>query len=363
MDPAEAQIFLSEILAGRYRPESLVGHGSFCGTFLAADDVAQEEVAAKILRIGHCGSTGAVEEFRGEVELLQRLATASHVVNIIDSGSHTVSLKHPSSGQTIPVTTEFAILDLAVGSLAQLIMGGRAFGWVDRLSLYRDVVKGVHQMHLQKIVHRDVKADNSLIFDGPVHAEIADLGRAHDTREAPRFAFDEYLAGRGDLRFAPLEFLWLQGTQDPNDQAFADIYLLGSLLFEVATGVGLTSIVAPRPADVLNQNVALPEDLRVQEWEARIPWLREAARGAHETFAAELPPAIRQRATALLAQLTDPDPQRRLPNFSGGRRRATAWDLQWLLERIDGMRRAVDPSYRKTYLAGRRRPRARAPKS
>jgi serine/threonine protein kinase len=363
MDPNEAAVFLSETLVGRYRPRSLIGAGYFCGTFLADDEASGGEVAAKILRLQHASAPMAVQEFDDEVSLLRRLESCDRVVTLLNSGRQTVILQHPATGIPLPMETRFAILELAAGSLADLVLGGPVLGWPDRLRLYRDVVKGVHQMHLQRIVHRDIKADNSLVFERPARAVVADLGRSHDTREAPRFAFEEYLHGRGDLRFAPLEFLWLQGTQEPDDQALADVYLLGSLLFEIATGVGATSMIAPSPRDVLNHMAALPPAAREVEWRAQIPWLREAARPVQDTFAHEVPPVIRARATTLFAQLTDPNPARRLPGFGGARRAVTPWDLQWLLERIDGLRRAIDPALRTTYLAGRRgaRPHARKP--
>jgi serine/threonine protein kinase len=365
MDATEAQVFIAETLSGRYRPRALIGSGEFCGTFIADDPVAAREVAAKILRIGYTASPDAVEEFRGEVELLKKLARCDRVVDLLDEGRLSLNLAHPPSGGTIPVITEFAILELAAGSLAQLLLHGPSFSWPDRLRLYRDVVKGVHQMHLQKVVHRDIKADNTLVFDNTVGAKVADLGRAHDTATAPRFIVEAYLSGRGDLRFAPLEFLWLQGTQDPHEQALADIYLLGSLLFEVGTGVGLTSMITRQPLQLVRSNASLPEDERLRDWQAQVPWLREVAKPQHAVFAQEVPSVIRQRSVDLLRLLTDPDPQRRLPGLIGGRRVSTPWDLQWLLHRIDGLRRAIDPTFRKHYLAARprraARPRARKP--
>lgn len=354
MDPTEINVFLSETLAGRYRPRSFIGAGNFSGAFVTDDIVSGGQVAAKILKLKHCARADAVQEFQSEVELLGKLLGCDRVVQLLDHGQHDVALAHGRSGGTIDLTTEFAILELAAGSLADLILLGPAFGWPDRLRLYRDVVKGVHQMHLRRIVHRDVKAENGLVNERPDHARIADLGRAHDTRQPARFPFEAYLAGRGDLRFAPLEFLWLQGTQDPDEQALADLYMLGSLLFEVATGVGITSLVTGRPHDIINHSAALPEPERLREWQRQQPWLREARRHALDTLRSEVPLAIRGRVSNLAEMLTEPEPERRLPTFSGGSRRVVPWDLQWLLDRIDSIRRAIDPTFRKTFLTARR---------
>jgi serine/threonine protein kinase len=367
MVPAEIALFLSETLAGRYRPVAHLHSGEFAGAFLVSDNQTQVEVAAKILKISQCNRPDALREFQGEVEMLGKLEGCDRVIRLLDNGEHTVNLSHSPSGHSIPVTTEFAVLELAVGSLVDLLLRGSSFGWPDRLRLYRDVVKGVHQMHLKGIVHRDVKAENGLVVECPsiAVAKIADLGRAHDTAEPPRFAVEAYLGGRGDVRFAPLEFLWLQGTQEPQDQARADLYLLGSLLFEIATGVALTTLVTMDPGAVMRANAALPEAVRESGWRASVPLLRESAQSALETFGLAVPAAIGDRATGLLGQLADPDPERRLPRRHGGRGpQPDAWDLRWLLDRIDGLRRAIDPSLRKRYLASRPkvrhgRPRAR----
>jgi serine/threonine protein kinase len=354
MEASEITLFLSETLAGRYRPASHLASGAFSGVFVAHDTVAGIPVAAKILKLSQAGRPEARQEFQGEVELLRKLNGCDRVIGLLDGGEHVVNLSHSPSGGNIPVATEYAVLELAAGSLADLILYGNAFKWPDRLRLYRDVVKGVHQMHLKKIVHRDVKAENGLVTERPTVGKIADLGRAHDTSEPPRFPVEAYLLGRGDARFAPYEFLWLQGTQHPEDQARADLYLLGSLLFEIATGVALTALVTVNPTGVIHANAALPEAQRERDWIASIPTLRDAALPARESFAREIPPVIRDRATGLLELLTDPDPARRLPTRAGACGYAPdPWDLQWLLARIDGLRRAIDPELRKQYLNSR----------
>ncbi len=355
---------LSETLSGRYRPTEYLSSGAFAGAFRTHDDRAQESVAAKILKISQCHSEDALREFRDEVGLLGKLHGCDRVIGLLDSGEHTVNLHHSASGRSIAVTTQFSVLELAAGSLADLLLYGPSFSWPDRLKLYRDVVKGVHQMHRHGIVHRDIKAENGLVIETPPGAKVSDLGRAHDTNEPPRFAIDAYLLGRGDTRFAPFEFLWLQGTQEPEDQARADLYLLGSLLFEMATGVALTTLVTASPIAVINTKAALSPVDRERDWRANVPMLRDSSRLAFETFAAEVPAVIRQRAVSLVKQLTDPDPARRLASRCAGHGpQPDAWDLQWLLHRIDGLRHAVDPSLRKRYLAsrpGRKHGRSRA---
>ena len=83
---------------------------------------------------------------------------------------------------TIPAP--FHVLELAEGSLADLIAVLPQLPWNERLSLFRDVVLGVHQMHSNSVMHRDLKSSNCLLFGSKgqvVSAKVNDLGRLRVT--------------------------------------------------------------------------------------------------------------------------------------------------------------------------------------
>jgi hypothetical protein len=75
-------------------------------------------------------------------------------------------------------------------------------------------------------------------------------------------------------------------------------------------------------------------DQRARDFTSQIPDLRDRYELAYEIFRGELPREISTEATALLRQLTDPDPTSRelAVVFQRLPRR---WDLQWLLRKID----------------------------
>jgi hypothetical protein len=99
---------------------------------------------------------------------------------------------------------------------------------------------------------------------------------SRDTRKPARVAAGNYDFGRGDLRFAPPELLWGLGESDDFElMARGDLYLLGSLWFEVATGVGLTSLALGNPLAVRASVALLPEDVRRRDFQARTAELRE----------------------------------------------------------------------------------------
>ena len=114
------------------------------------------------------------------------------------------------------------VLVLASGDVCELTADPdllNKLDWSERLWLLRGAVKGVHQMHLRNVAHRDLKSANCLLVVQGSRSEVrvADLGRAKDFTHAPTLAPFDYLRGRGDFRFAAPEYLWMQGGSDGFD--------------------------------------------------------------------------------------------------------------------------------------------------
>jgi len=332
MDAAEQEIYIGVTLAGCYLIEAHLGSGNFSGVFRATDQHTEREVAVKILSFRSSHSADARIEFDGEKALLELLSGCSHVVNRVDDGTHQLELAAPG-GAIVKFDVPYLVLELADGCLAELLLNRARLPWQARLELYRDLVKGVHQMHLSNVVHRDVKSDNSLVFSRPQGAKIADLGRSKNTADPSRFVAEAYEVGRGDLRFAPPELLWKCGTEDPNDMARVDLFLLGSLFFEIATGVAITQLALIDPLAILTAASRLPRLAREADLRVRTHELREQFMPAYDLFEREMPSHLRDPAVRLLRQLTDPDPTARVPAFR--QRSLPPWDLQWLIQKVD----------------------------
>lgn len=355
MDLAEAKIYLGERMCGRYLIREFLGSGAFAGVFEAVDEHADGvPVAVKILSIQAAQSPDARLEFDGERELLRALTGCSNVVTLLDADQHTMTLS--ANGVNFTVDASFLVLELAEASLAELLLDRRKISWSDRLQLFRDVAKGVHQMHLQRMVHRDAKADNALVFPQQPLAKVSDLGRSCRTDNPRRFPLEDYMIGRGDLRFAAPELVFCCGSDDPLAMARADIYLVGSALFEIGTGVGLTAAALGNPRQITARLARMPLEARVSEFRGRISEVRQRQASAYEIFRAELPSHLRNPATDLLRLLTDPDPTKRTSALR--QRSADPWDLQWLLGRIDVLRK-IDEHHMALDIKRQRRARSR----
>lgn len=282
------------------------------------------------------GGAQAAAEFDVEGLLLKKLKNSSGVIDWVESGTASLPMNLGGAGVHIPF--DYHVMTLASGVLEELIVDPvcrAALTWEDRLSHWRGAIKGVHQMHLLKVVHRDLKSSNCLLMvDGKeTEIRIADFGRSKDFGTPPSLPPIEYVVGRGDARFAPPEHLWCQGGCTEADFRNADLYGLGSLFTELATGHPMTALAIGSWQDAREEGKrdylsGSRRDLAV---------LRPKFHRAIEHMAADLPPAIRRQAVELIRQLCDPVPSERQPKRSGKRRQEPNNGLLWLLRRADIM--------------------------
>jgi serine/threonine protein kinase len=317
-------------LAG-YTVLAYVDKGAFGFVYEAQEASSGARVALKILH----PQAGWIQhqEFSNEATLLLKLTGASRVVSYL--GSERASVPVPNLAVTFPL--DFHVFELADGSLSDLLTSLHSLSWLTRLSLFRDVALGVHQMHLKRIVHRDLKASNCLLFDDGkgLTTKVADLGRSRSLAQPALQPALVYQVMRGDPSYAPPELLWGTGEDDPQVHKCADLYGLGSLLIELSTGQSLTTLAAPT---VLPTFPLADVDTMRRVYAANVPAIRAGFESSYELFESDIPASIRPHAGALVRKLCDPDPERRLPQVSLGRRAARDDGIQWLVNRTDIVR-------------------------
>lgn len=354
MAHADTGAYPGQVFDGRWEVGEHLGDGNFSIVFKGTDVTNGQDCAIKVLSITKSTAEHLVE-FDRDARLLQKLRNCSNVVDLLDAGKVQVEMKMAQSGIPIPLDVSYMVLERADGDLAQLLVNRRAISWEDRLALFRDVVKGIHQMHLQYLVHRDVKGDNVLLLrqGGVAIAKLTDLGRGRDTKDGSYFPPAAYELGRGDLRFAPPEFLWGLGSDKPDAMRLADLYLLGSVFFEIATGQGLSGLVLGDPLRIAQAKHGLDEVQRRRDYAGSQTQLQRDHEAAYELFRHELPPSIRGACVALLRQLTNVEPEKREPQYV--QRLPSAWDLQWILRRVDRIALQLRIEERRSRLPWRRK--------
>jgi serine/threonine protein kinase len=244
-------------LAGRYTLISEIGRGGTGTVWRASDRVADREVAVKVLH--------------------QQLGRHQSLVSgFVQQRTALTGIEHP---HLVPIHD--LVFDDGIVALVSGLIEGQTLRQVLRQGLLptRDAVtvgsqlaSALARLHAAGVVHCDVKPENILLAATPDHgvdARLADLGTAAIARELHgegHLLGDS--GGSGTPAYLPPEANGL----DPPTPA-ADIYALGVVLYELATGRG-PAAVNTRPGVRLrydDSDVASPERLRQAEPPLTVP--------------------------------------------------------------------------------------------
>lgn len=208
------------IQLGRYQVVEALGQGGMGVVYRAEDPLLERAVAIKVIH-PHRMTTEAKERFFREARAVARL-DSHHIVKVFDIGIQ------PDGAKEL----HYIVMEFVRGqTLARYIENQgppskRAIR--DRLGYYSQLLDAIFYAHQQGVVHRDLKPENVMITpEGRV--KIMDFGLAvlDDKHSQTR---DNQIMGTLAY-FAPEQ---AKGTKGVDLRA--DIYALGVILFEIATG-------------------------------------------------------------------------------------------------------------------------------
>jgi len=203
-----------QLLAGRYELLGMLGAGAMGTVYRARDRELDEIVALKVLK-KELASADMVERFRREVKLARRV-THKNVARTYDIGE---------DGGDRFLTMEFIEGEMLGALLAR--KGRLPLADVVRLGL--DVCAGLAAAHAASVLHRDLKPENVIVAkDG--HAVITDFGIARACAEG------EISRTVGGIVGTPAYMAPEQVEGSTDLDARADLYALGTMLFELLTG-------------------------------------------------------------------------------------------------------------------------------
>src|SRR3989454_9464925 len=152
---------LNAALAGRYAIERELGSGGMATVYVADDLKYHRTVAVKVLR-PELASVVGPDRFLREIEIAAKL-NHPHILALYDSGEADGFL--------------FYVMPYVKGqSLRQRLYREKLLPIEEALSIIRHAAAALGHAHAQGVIHRDVKPENILLYEG--EAMVADFGVA-----------------------------------------------------------------------------------------------------------------------------------------------------------------------------------------
>jgi serine/threonine-protein kinase len=200
------------IAAQRYTILGPLGGGGAGEVYKAHDQIMDQDVALKFLALGQTGGDPTQSRFVSEVAMAREVAHPN-VVRVYDIGQL-------ADGEV------FLSMEYIDGEdLASLLRRSGRLSREKTVQIARELCAGLGAAHAHGVLHRDLKPSN-IVIDGDGHAHIGDFGIA---------AFVPTAGGEIPMAGTPAFMApGLFHHKQPSKQS--DLYALGSVLYEVATG-------------------------------------------------------------------------------------------------------------------------------
>lgn len=243
---------------GPYEIVARLGAGGMGVVYKAKDTRLQRFVALKFLPDEVARDPRTLTRFRREAQLASSL-NHPNICTIHDIGEQ--------DGQC------FIAMELLEGQTLQTRIGGRALPLEAFLNLALQIADALEAAHKRGIVHRDLKPSNIFVTDRG-DAKLLDFGLAKHAR--PESSADDAATISGSLTtvgqvVGTIAYMSPEQAQDKDVDARSDIFSLGAVLYEMATGrrafpgdspaVAIAEILRSEPKPAKDLNPELPDEL------------------------------------------------------------------------------------------------------
>jgi len=213
------------VVGGKYRIDSVLGTGGMGVVFSATHLELDAPVAIKIVRDDFAANEAIVSRLLFEARAVARMQSA-HVVRVLDVAR-------------LPNGAPYVVMEKLRGAdMAALLEQRTTIPVAEAINYLLQACEGLIEAHGLGIVHRDLKPENLFLAITPEGTvlKILDFGISKDVGSSIREGRRTTLTKGGAAIGSPSYMAPEQIRAAPNLDARADIWSLGTILFELLTG-------------------------------------------------------------------------------------------------------------------------------
>jgi eukaryotic-like serine/threonine-protein kinase len=214
-----------QVLAGKYRVERVLGVGGMGVVVSALHIQLDERVALKFLLPEALANEEAVARFAREARAAVKIKSM-HVARVSDVG-------------TLETGAPYMVMEYLHGNDLSVLLRERGpMPYPDAVDLILQACEALAEAHTHGIVHRDLKPANLFLItgaDGSPCIKVLDFGISKLTNPNPSSG-DYGMTRTQAIMGSPLYMSPEQMTSSRDVDGRADIWALGTILFELLTG-------------------------------------------------------------------------------------------------------------------------------
>ncbi len=211
--PEDERDLIGRVFDERYEVISKLGSGGMADVYLAHDRLLGRQVALKILSSRYANDEQFIERFRREASSAASL-NHPNIVQIYDrgeaEGTYYIAMEYLEGRSLKDIIVKFAPLS------PELIV-----------SVSMQILEALRFAHRRDVIHRDIKPQN-IIVDSEGRVKVTDFGIA-------RAGSTSTMTEAGSI-LGTAHYLSPEQAQGQPVEAASDLYSLGVVMYEMATG-------------------------------------------------------------------------------------------------------------------------------